>query len=284
MSHLTNYGENKLVDMIRGQALSLPADWYLSLLSAGDDATLTEISGYARQPAARSLAEWAGTQGAGTTAASNGTSHRTSNNSAVDFGLAGGAITVNAVGLHDALTSGNAWAWAPLVTPLVLALNDPIEFDPGAIEWTLGATGGLSDYLSNKLIDLLWRGQAYTWPNNQFCRLMTSAPTNAGGGTEVSGGSYAAQAIASSLTAWAGTQGDGTTSPSNGTSGKTSNNDPVIFPSPSAGWGTVSHFRLDDASSGGNMLFWAAMDAPRTVAGGGPQPRFNAAQLSITFA
>ena len=284
MSNLTNYGENKLVDVIRGQALSLPGSWYLSLLSAGDDASLTEISGYARQPVTRSLAAWAGTQGAGTIVASTGTSHRTSNNSAVNFGTAAGAVTVNAIGMHDALTAGNAWAWAPLVAPLVLALNDPIEFDPGSIEWTLGATGGLSDWLSNRLIDLLWRAQAYTWPNNQFCRLMTTAPSNAGGGTEVSGGSYAAQAIASTLTAWAGTQGDGTTAPSNGTSGKTSNNDPVIFPSPSAGWGTVSHFRLDDAASGGNMLFWGAMDAPRTVTGGGPQPRFNAAQLSITFA
>lgn len=284
MSNLTNYGENQLVDMVRGQALSLPASWYLSLLSVGDDAFLTEISGYARQPVARSLTAWAGTQGAGTVAVSTGTSHRTSNNALVNFGTAASAVTVGAIGMYDALTAGNSWAWAPLVAPLVLATSDPIEFDPGAIEWTLGATGGLSDWLSNRLIDLLWRGQAYTWPNNQFCRLLTSTPTNAGGGTEVPGGGYVAQTIPSSLTAWAGTQGDGSTTPSSGTGGKTSNNDPVIFPPPSAGWGTVSHFRLDDATSGGNMLFWGAMDAPRTVTGGGPQPRFNAAQLSITFA
>lgn len=282
--NLTDYGENKLVDMIRGQGLPLPTDWHLSLLSAGADDELTEISGYSRVAVERSLAAWAGTQGPGTVTASSGTSHATSNNDAVDFGVAGGSITVEAIGFYDALTGGNSWMWAPLVTPLVLADQDPIQFDPGAIQLTLGATGGLSDWLSNKLIDLIWRGQAYTWPNNQYLRLLTSAPTNAGGGTEVSGAGYAPAVIPSTMVAWSGTQGDGTMTASSGTSGKTSNNDPVIFPSPSAGWGTVSHFRLDDASSGGNMLFWAALDAPRTVAGGGPQPRFNAAQLSITFA
>ena len=50
MSQLTNYAENKLVDMLRGQAWGLPADLYFGLASAASDSSITELSGtgYAR--------------------------------------------------------------------------------------------------------------------------------------------------------------------------------------------------------------------------------------------
>ena len=62
----------------------------------------------------------------------------------------------------------------------------------------------LSDFLENKLIDFLFRGQALgitgasaaagTGPTSLYVGLYTANPTDAAGGTEVTGGSYARQA------------------------------------------------------------------------------------------
>ena len=102
MSHLTNYAENRLADMARGQGLSLAADWTVHLLTAVSDSSHTKVTGtgYAGVTVARSLAEWAGTQGAGTTLASIGTSHRTSNNFVIDFGTGGAGGWNSAPGLR----------------------------------------------------------------------------------------------------------------------------------------------------------------------------------------
>lgn len=130
----------------------------------------------------------------------------------------------------------------------------------------------MSDYLENKLVDWLLRGQAFTPPTNTYAALLTAAPSDAGGGTEVSGGNYARVAIASGLTTWAGTQGAGTTVASTGTSGTTSNNAAITFPVPSADWGRVTHFALFDAASGGNLLLWGALTAAKNVSNGDSAP------------
>src|SRR5690606_21366039 len=94
-----------------------------------------------------------------------------------------------------------------------------------------------SNYLENKIVDWLFRGQAYTPPSTIYVGLLTAAPDDTDGGTEVTGGSYARVAVTSSLTNWAGTQGAGTTAASSGTSGTTSNNSAITFPTPTASWG-----------------------------------------------
>ena len=48
-----------------------------------------------------------------------------------------------------------------------------------------------SDYLENKLIDHLFRAGTFAKPTALWVALFTGAPGDAGGGTEVSGGSYA---------------------------------------------------------------------------------------------
>jgi hypothetical protein len=141
--------------------------------------------------------------------------------------------------------------------------------------------GAKSDYLENKIIDWLFRGQTYTPPATIYVGLLTSAPTDAGGGTEVSGGSYARVGVSGGLTNWSGTQGAGTTTASTGTSGTTSNNAAITFPAPTANWGTVTHFALYDAASGGNMLYYAALTTPKTINNGDAAPSFAAGQLSV---
>lgn len=141
----------------------------------------------------------------------------------------------------------------------------------------------MSDYLENKLIDQLFRGQTAPTTGTLHIGLLTSAPSDAGGGTEVSGGSYARVAVSSSLANWAGTQGAGTTVASSGTGGGTSNNAAITFPTPSATWGTVTHFGIYDAATGGNLLFWGALTISKTI-NQSDTVTFPAASLSITFA
>jgi hypothetical protein len=142
----------------------------------------------------------------------------------------------------------------------------------------------MSDYLENKLVDLTLRGQAFTAPATLYFGLHTSATTDAGGGTEVSGGSYARKAVTASLANFAGTQAAASTTASSGTGGVTSNNGLIDFPAPTANWGTVTHWSVWDASTGGNMLYHGALTTSKTVNNGDAAPSFAAAALVLTFA
>lgn len=154
----------------------------------------------------------------------------------------------------------------------------------------------LSDRLENCLIDWLFRAQAPanatngitgasatagSGPATLWVGLFTATPSDTGGGTEVSGGSYARVAITSSLANWAGTQAAASTTASTGTSGTTSNNAAITFPAPSANWNTITSFGIFDAVSGGNLLVWGALTTSKTVNNGDAAPAFAAAALSI---
>lgn len=139
----------------------------------------------------------------------------------------------------------------------------------------------LSDYLENKLIDWLLRGQTFTPPATVYVGLLTAAPSDSAAGTEVTGGSYARVAVTSSLASWAGTQAAASTVASSGTSGTTSNNGTITFPAPTANWGVVTHFAVYDASTGGNLLFYAALGASKTINNGDAAPSFAAAALTL---
>ena len=204
---------------------------------------------------------------------------------AISWGTAGGhGVTRTAVVLFDASASGNPIAWRELPDPLTINSGDPVSLAAGAVSFVLGLGGGCSDYLANKLIDLLFRGQAFAFPASMHVGLLTAAPSNAGGGTEIAAGGYARVAIASSMTAWSGTQGAGSTTSSTGSSGKISNNAALVFPTPTATQGTAGWLALYDVASGsGNQMFWAPLAQPKTLNAGTP-PRFAAGTLSIRFA
>ena len=137
MSNLTNYAENKFVDaMFRGQALGAPATMYFALFTSDPTETGaagTEVSGgsYARVAVTASLTNFAGTQSAGSTTASSGTSGQTSNNIAITFP----APTANwGVASHwalmDASTAGNAWVYGALTANKTINNGDPAPSFP----------------------------------------------------------------------------------------------------------------------------------------------------------
>tara|TARA_Y100000385_G_C12914101_1_gene559599 strand:+ start:277 stop:669 length:393 start_codon:yes stop_codon:yes gene_type:complete len=112
----------------------------------------------------------------------------------------------------------------------------------------------MSDYLEVKLLNLTLNGTAFAGMNNPYVSLHTADPTDAGTGTEVSGGSYARTA-ASFATA-------------SGTSGLVATDADVTFPTATGTWGVVGWIGLWDASTGGNMLYHTALDATKTVDAG----------------
>jgi len=148
----------------------------------------------------------------------------------------------------------------------------------------------MSDFLENKLLDWLFRGQAIgitgasaaagTGPANLYIGLFTTNPTDGTSGTEVTGNAYARVAVASSLANWAGTQAALSTVASSGTSGTTSNNGVLSFPTPSASWGTVNGMAIFDAASGGNMLIWSGLTQSKLI-NSGDSVTFPASSLSF---
>lgn len=128
--------------------------------------------------------------------------------------------------------------------------------------------GSFSDYLEDKVLKHVFTNTAYTAPSTLYVALYTAAPTDAGGGTEVSGGSYARQAMAF------------TVSGSNPT--QAVNSGAVEFPTAGSSWGTIVAAAVFDASSGGNMLAWADLTNNKTISAGDVF-RFPASSFAVTL-
>jgi hypothetical protein len=123
----------------------------------------------------------------------------------------------------------------------------------------------LADWAENNLIDQLFRAQTWTINSTLDVGLSTAACSDSSVGTEVSGGSYARVSVTRSLANWAGTQSAGSTSASSGTGGQTSNNVAINFATPSAGWGTVTHFFVMSSS---NIVLCQALTTSKTINSG----------------
>lgn len=136
---------------------------------------------------------------------------------------------------------------------------------------------GMSNYLRNKIVDWLHRGQSFTPPTPVYIALCSTAPSPSSAGTELAGTGYARQSIAQSAAAMAATNGDGlTTTPSTGTTGITSNNAVVNYGTAGSAWGTASHWESYDAVTAGNRLNYgtivdgAGAPTPRSISSGDP--------------
>lgn len=132
-----------------------------------------------------------------------------------------------------------------------------------------------TNYLENQIINQLFRTATMPKLTTIYLALFTTATDDTGGGTEVTGGAYARQAIL---------VGDGSfTAPVSG-NGVTTNVNSITFPFPTATWGTVTHFALFDAATGGNMLIQSALLSPVNIVSGGAPLIFVPNALEITVA
>lgn len=122
-----------------------------------------------------------------------------------------------------------------------------------------------TNHLETELLDFAFTTGTATRPTAWYVALYTAAPNDAGGGTEVSGGAYARQSVAFSV------------------SGDTaSNTGAVEYPTATGSYGTVSHVGVFDASTGGNLLAYSALNVSKAIATGDVF-RIPAGDLDITL-
>jgi len=124
-----------------------------------------------------------------------------------------------------------------------------------------------SDYLENNILDHVFKNTAFTQPTNLYVALFTAAPSDAGGGTEVSGGAYARV----NHNTW-----------DVSAVGATANTTEVLFASATANWGTITHIGIFDAVTLGNLIAWAPLTASKAI-NSGDQARFATGDIDITL-
>lgn len=97
-------------------------------------------------------------------------------------------------------------------------------------------------------------------PANYYVALSSTTPTNAGGNfTEPVGNGYARELIANNKTTF-------TAAAVGGFGRQVSNAIAISFPPASGGnWGTMTHFGLYDAPTGGNLLDWGPLTPAVTI-------------------
>ncbi len=127
----------------------------------------------------------------------------------------------------------------------------------------------LSNYAEKLLLDWSMTTGSATRPTAWYVALYTAAPSDSGGGTEVSTGGYARQSVTF----------DAASSPG----GTTSNNNTVSFTASGASYGTVSHIGIFDNVSGGKLLWHGSMTASKTVADGDTL-EFSIGNIDLTIA
>jgi hypothetical protein len=125
----------------------------------------------------------------------------------------------------------------------------------------------MSNYLENALLNATLRATTYTSVATVYVSLWTSDPTDAGSGTEVSGGSYARTAVTFGA-------------PSNGV---TTNSADVTFPTATASWGVVGWIGINDAATSGNLLYHSPLDTSKTI-DSGDIFKISTGNLSVTLA
>lgn len=118
----------------------------------------------------------------------------------------------------------------------------------------------LTNYGENALLTLFKNDGPY------YLALFTTAPSETGGGTEVSGGAYARQAVTFGTPA----------------NGSMSNSAAIEFPTATASWGTAKAWGLFDASSSGNLVWYGNIDTPKDLLAGDIY-RINAGNLTLAM-
>lgn len=128
---------------------------------------------------------------------------------------------------------------------------------------------GKTDWLEETMLDHVLRDLVHSPSLSVFVALTYTATTDAGGGTELSGGGYARQQVTFSVPV----QVDG--------AAQVSNTVEVLFPEATADWLTATHFFIANAATLGDRLYHEQLDVART-AKLGQQLRFPVGALVVT--
>lgn len=122
-----------------------------------------------------------------------------------------------------------------------------------------------SNEFETRVLTWVFTGDSATRPTSWHVALFTSNPDEDASGTEVSGGAYARQSATFTV------------------SGNTASNSAALeYPTATAGYGTVTHVGVFDASTAGNLIAYAALTTSKTI-DTGDVFRIPAGDLDITL-
>lgn len=128
----------------------------------------------------------------------------------------------------------------------------------------------MTSYLQKKLGDHAIGKASWTMPTTVYLALFTQSPGENGSLTfEVSGGSYARVSLTSLMGAF------------DSVTGIASNTSAVTFPVPTAAWGMALYLGIVDASTSGNVLYYAPLANPRAINNADPALSIPIGSLSI---
>jgi len=122
-----------------------------------------------------------------------------------------------------------------------------------------------SDYLENGVLNHFFRNVTLAPSAAVYLALYTVAPTDAGGGTQVSGAGYARQAITFGAAS----------------AGAISNTSAVSFTATGGSFGTVVAVGVFDALTAGNLLAWGPITS--ATIGDGDTIQFPIGDIDITL-
>jgi len=251
---LTNYLENELLDhVLKVGAWNRPANLYVRLCTAdpgetATPATLVEPSGGAYTPIAID-GNW-----------SAGSSRATANNTTITFVESTsnwGTISHFAVA-DTTTTTGNVLAYGEVSPNKTITTGTNVSISVGDLDVSWNA-GRMSTNLANKLLDHVFKGDAYTPETVLFVGLCTATPVDGDTGNltgkEHSGDGY----IRVSEDNWDAASG-----------GVSQNTDLLEWDAASGSWGTVTHFAVLNTSTQatGNLLFYGTLTTARSVESG----------------
>ena len=127
--------------------------------------------------------------------------------------------------------------------------------------------GSFTDYLEDKILKHVFTNVAYTSPTTLYVGLFTVAPTDVGGGTEITGMGYARKSAAFSVS---------------GTGTLATNSANIEFDAATGTWGTIVAIAIFDALTTGNMIAFADLTANKTIATGDIL-RITSGDLDVTL-
>lgn len=128
-------------------------------------------------------------------------------------------------------------------------------------------TLAVSNYLADKILNGVFRAQAYSFPPTVYIALYTSNPTAADTGSEVTGGGYVRKAVTFSAPVtenaeiYHPTTGAIVTVPRR----TIKNSSEIPFPTATAAWNLITHVGIRDALTGGNLLLFGAVGNAKTI-------------------
>ena len=112
--------------------------------------------------------------------------------------------------------------------------------------------GSFTNYWENEILDHLFGKGNYT-PPTIYVGLSTAEPNDDGSGlTEPSGNSYAR--VQTTASDWNIASG-----------GSLDNAGDITFPTATGSWGTITHFALFDAATGGHLLAYGELNHSRAI-------------------